>query len=75
MIATIPPRGHFADASVSWDADGDYTLSVGTAEFGNGTSTVHAQIIASELGIGAEMTGQKKNRNVSYQAYIALLTK
>jgi CO/xanthine dehydrogenase Mo-binding subunit len=54
MIATIPPRGHFAEASVSWDADGDYTLSVGTAEFGNGTSTVHAQIVASELGIGAD---------------------
>jgi putative selenate reductase molybdopterin-binding subunit len=54
MIATIPPRGHFADASVTWDTDGDYTLSVGTAEFGNGTSTVHAQIVASELGIGAD---------------------
>ncbi|MGH3640311.1 MAG: molybdopterin-dependent oxidoreductase [Mycobacterium sp.] len=54
MIATIPPRGHFADASVSLDADGDYTLSVGTAEFGNGTSTVHTQIVASELGIGAD---------------------
>ena len=54
MIATIPPRGHFADASVSWDADGDYTVSVGTAEFGNGTSTVHTQIVASELGVGAE---------------------
>ncbi|MDP9167603.1 MAG: molybdopterin-dependent oxidoreductase, partial [Actinomycetota bacterium] len=51
MIATIPPRGHFADASISLDADGDYTLSVGTAEFGNGTSTVHTQIVASELGI------------------------
>jgi CO/xanthine dehydrogenase Mo-binding subunit len=54
MIATIPPRGHFADASVSVDADDVYTLSVGTAEFGNGTSTVHAQIVASELGIGAD---------------------
>jgi CO/xanthine dehydrogenase Mo-binding subunit len=51
MIATIPPRGHFADASLSRDADGDFTLSVGTAEFGNGTSTVHTQIVASELGI------------------------
>lgn len=51
MIATIPPRGHFADASISRDADGDFTLSVGTAEFGNGTSTVHTQIVASELGV------------------------
>ena len=51
MIATIPPRGHFADASISRDADGDFTLSVGTAEFGNGTSTVHTQIVAEELGV------------------------
>ncbi|TQR85075.1 molybdopterin-dependent oxidoreductase [Mycobacterium hodleri] len=51
MIATIPPRGHFADASISLDVDGDFTLSVGTAEFGNGTSTVHGQIVASELGV------------------------
>lgn len=51
MIATIPPRGHFADASISLDADGGYTLSVGTAEFGNGTSTVHTQLVATELNI------------------------
>ncbi|MEU0495598.1 molybdopterin cofactor-binding domain-containing protein [Mycobacterium sp. NPDC006124] len=51
MIATIPPRGHFADASVTLEVDGDVTLSVGTAEFGNGTSTVHCQIVASELGV------------------------
>ncbi|OPX10264.1 molybdopterin cofactor-binding domain-containing protein [Mycobacterium sp. AT1] len=51
MIATIPPRGHYADASISLDADGDFTLSVGTAEFGNGTSTVHGQIVAVELGV------------------------
>ncbi|MDF2823926.1 MAG: aldehyde oxidase [Mycobacterium sp.] len=49
MIATIPPRGHFADASVTVSADGEYTLSVGTAEFGNGTSTVHTQLAATEL--------------------------
>ena len=29
----------------------------------------------TDLGIVAEMTGQKKNRNFGYQAYIALLTK
>jgi len=51
MIATIPPRGHYADASVSLDADGGYTLSVGTAEFGNGTSTVHAQLVATEFNV------------------------
>jgi CO/xanthine dehydrogenase Mo-binding subunit len=49
MIATIPPRGHFTDAEVSVSEDGVYTLSVGTAEFGNGTSTVHAQLAATEL--------------------------
>ncbi|BBX52635.1 molybdopterin-dependent oxidoreductase [Mycolicibacterium poriferae] len=49
MIATIPPRGHFAEASVTLAADGRYQLSVGTAEFGNGTTTVHTQLVASEL--------------------------
>jgi len=49
MIATIPPRGHFADARVTVSAAGDYTLWVGTAEFGNGTSTVHTQLAATEL--------------------------
>ncbi|MEW5812622.1 MAG: molybdopterin cofactor-binding domain-containing protein [Actinomycetota bacterium] len=49
MIATIPPRGHLAQAKVSVDADGVYTLDVGTAEFGNGTTTVHAQIAATAL--------------------------
>ncbi|MCP9275630.1 molybdopterin-dependent oxidoreductase [Mycolicibacterium arenosum] len=49
MIATIPPRGHFADATITVDAAGTYTLSVGTAEFGNGTTTVHAQLVATEL--------------------------
>ena len=51
MIATIPPRGHYSDASVSLAADGIYTLSVGTAEFGNGTSTVHLKLAAEALGV------------------------
>ncbi|MBD7919736.1 molybdopterin-dependent oxidoreductase [Cellulomonas sp. Sa3CUA2] len=50
MIATIPPRGHHATASVSVDVDGRYEVGVGTAEFGNGTSTVHVQLVATELG-------------------------
>ncbi|BBZ34598.1 molybdopterin-dependent oxidoreductase [Mycolicibacterium confluentis] len=54
MIATIPPRGHFADASVSVDPDGVYTLRVGTAEFGNGTTTVHTQLAATELSTVAD---------------------
>ena len=50
MIATIPPRGHHAEATISVDADGVYTLDVGTTEFGNGTTTVHSQLAATELG-------------------------
>ena len=49
MIDTIPPRGHFADCVIQLSADGCYDLRVGTAEFGNGTTTVHAQIAASAL--------------------------
>ncbi len=49
MIDTVPPFGHFADASVSLRDDGSYQLVVGTAEFGNGTSTVHHQIAATTL--------------------------
>ncbi|MFJ4653646.1 molybdopterin-dependent oxidoreductase [Nocardia sp. NPDC088792] len=49
MIATTPPNGHFADARLTLLADGTYDLAVGTAEFGNGTTTVHRQIVAQEL--------------------------
>nr|BFF21181.1 hypothetical protein GCM10025730_47020 [Promicromonospora thailandica] len=51
MIATIPPRGHHAHARVTLEADGGFVVDVGTAEFGNGTTTVHAQIAATELGV------------------------
>jgi putative selenate reductase molybdopterin-binding subunit len=50
MIATTPPRGHFARASVTLGAHGRYTVRVGTAEFGNGTTTVHTQLAATALG-------------------------
>ena len=50
MIDTVPPDGHIADAAISLGADGGFTLTVGTAEFGNGTSTVHRQIAATILG-------------------------
>jgi CO/xanthine dehydrogenase Mo-binding subunit len=52
MIDTIPPRGHLAQAEVALDADGGFTLRVGTAEFGNGTSTVHVQFASALLGVG-----------------------
>jgi CO/xanthine dehydrogenase Mo-binding subunit/aerobic-type carbon monoxide dehydrogenase small subunit (CoxS/CutS family) len=50
MLDTIPPRGHFSTAHITLTATGDFELAVGTAEFGNGTTTVHAQIAATELG-------------------------
>ncbi|MEV0894729.1 molybdopterin cofactor-binding domain-containing protein [Promicromonospora sp. NPDC050262] len=51
MIATIPPRGHHTHVRVTVAADGDFVVDVGTAEFGNGTTTVHAQLAATELGV------------------------
>lgn len=50
MIATGPPGGHIADARAALLPDGTFDLAVGTAEFGNGTTTVHRQIAAGELG-------------------------
>jgi CO/xanthine dehydrogenase Mo-binding subunit/aerobic-type carbon monoxide dehydrogenase small subunit (CoxS/CutS family) len=49
MIDTVPPDGHIADAAITLRDDGRFTLTVGTAEFGNGTSTVHRQIAATIL--------------------------
>ncbi|MHB0768852.1 molybdopterin-dependent oxidoreductase [Bradyrhizobium sp. 1.29L] len=49
MIDTVPPAGHIADATIALDDDGGFDLTVGTAEFGNGTSTVHLQIAATTL--------------------------
>ena len=53
MIDTIPPRGHHAESRIALAADGSYDLYVGTAEFGNGTTTVHQQIAATVLGTEA----------------------
>jgi putative selenate reductase molybdopterin-binding subunit len=49
MIDTVPPAGHLADCFISLREDGGFDLTVGTAEFGNGTSTVHRQIAATAL--------------------------
>jgi len=54
MIATTPPRGHYADATAALEPDGTWLLSVGTAEFGNGTTTVHTQIAVGALATTAE---------------------
>lgn len=50
MIDTVPPQGHIAEVVIARRDDGDYDLTVGTAEFGNGTATVHRQIAATTLG-------------------------
>jgi CO/xanthine dehydrogenase Mo-binding subunit len=50
MIDTVPPHGHLAEAHIRRLEGGRYRLSVGTAEFGNGTTTVHRQIAADVLG-------------------------
>ncbi|MGC4879732.1 molybdopterin-dependent oxidoreductase [Micromonospora sp. DT43] len=54
MIATAPPGGHYADAHVTLLSDGRYELTVGLAEFGNGSTTVHQQIAAEALGTSAD---------------------
>ena len=53
MLDTIPPRGHFSSSQVRLCPDGGYEVAVGTAEFGNGTTTVHQQIAAAALGTTA----------------------
>ena len=50
MIATLPPHGHYAQATVTLLPNERYEIAVGTAEFGNGTTTVHAQLVATALG-------------------------
>lgn len=53
MIATVPPRGHHSHTVIRLDDDGAFALDVGTAEFGNGTATVHQQIAATALATTA----------------------
>jgi putative selenate reductase molybdopterin-binding subunit len=50
MHDTAPPTEHRSEARLSVEADGNYHLAVGTAEFGNGTTTLHGQVVASVLG-------------------------
>ncbi|MEA2832571.1 MAG: putative selenate reductase molybdopterin-binding subunit [Methylobacteriaceae bacterium] len=49
--ATVPAGPYFADARIALAEGGLFDLFVGTAEFGNGTSTVHVQIAAAVLGV------------------------
>jgi putative selenate reductase molybdopterin-binding subunit len=53
MIASLPPRGHFAETVITVADDGYFDLQVGTAEFGSGTTTVHGQLAATALGVPA----------------------
>ena len=49
MIATMAPFGHIAETTVTLTPEGRYLAAAGTVEFGNGTTTVHAQIVATDL--------------------------
>jgi putative selenate reductase molybdopterin-binding subunit len=61
MIDTVPPAGHLADCFVSLRDDGGFDLTVGTAEFGNGTSTVHRQIVATALATTVDQIRLKQS--------------
>jgi hypothetical protein len=61
MIDTVPPAGHVADCFVSLRDDGAFDLTVGTAEFGNGTSTVHCQIAATALATTVDQIRLKQS--------------
>ncbi len=50
MLATAPPFGHRAESRLYLAADGGFDLLVGSAEFGNGTSTTHCRVAADVLG-------------------------
>lgn len=50
MLDTVPPGGHRAHVRIAQRDGGGYRLAVGTAEFGNGTTTVHRQLAAGALG-------------------------
>jgi putative selenate reductase molybdopterin-binding subunit len=61
MIDTVPPGGHVAECRISLRDDGGFDLVVGTAEFGNGTSTVHRQIAASALATTVDRVHLKQS--------------
>ncbi len=50
LLDTIPPGGHPGRSIVAERPGGGYAAFVGTAEFGNGTTTVHQQLAADALG-------------------------
>ncbi|HEY3883459.1 MAG TPA: molybdopterin-dependent oxidoreductase [Trebonia sp.] len=50
LLDAVPPGGHPGRSIVAERAGGGYAAFVGTAEFGNGTTTVHQQLAADVLG-------------------------
>lgn len=54
MLDCAPPTEHRASARIALCEDGRYLLSIGSAEFGNGSVTTHLQIASSVLGCGME---------------------
>ena len=54
MLDCAPPTEHRSEARIDLLADGRYHLAIGSAEFGNGTITVHRQIAATIFGCGVE---------------------
>jgi putative selenate reductase molybdopterin-binding subunit len=61
MIDTVPPAGHIADCFIALRDDGGFDLTVGTAEFGNGTATVHRQIAATALATTVDQISLKQS--------------
>jgi hypothetical protein len=61
MIDTVPPAGHIADCSIVLREGGGFELTVGTAEFGNGTATVHRQIAATALATTVDQISLKQS--------------
>jgi putative selenate reductase molybdopterin-binding subunit len=49
MIDCAPPTEHRSEARLSLEPDGSYHLAIGSPEFGNGSTTVRRQIIATVL--------------------------
>jgi putative selenate reductase molybdopterin-binding subunit len=50
MIACTPPTEHRSEACIGLEPDGTYHLTIGSPEFGNGSTTVRHQIAATILG-------------------------
>jgi CO/xanthine dehydrogenase Mo-binding subunit len=49
MIDCVPPTEHRSEARITLEPDGSYHLAIGSPEFGNGSTTVRRQIVATVL--------------------------